>query len=208
MSLIEIILIGIGLSMDAVAVSMTNGMVYTGSSKAKTYSMPIFFGVFQGLMPLIGYFAGGLFASVISQYACFLVFAILGFIGGKMIKDGIEHIKEEKQDEAHANSEHAVQSSEGEVREKAEEPQEVKVLTYKMLFIQAIATSIDAFAVGIGFSVIQVNILPAISIIAITTALCSLAAIFVGKKFGDLLGSKSEILGGTILVLIAIKALF
>nr|WP_307992671.1 manganese efflux pump MntP family protein [uncultured Niameybacter sp.] len=194
MSLIEIILIGIGLSMDAVAVSMTNGMVYKGSSKGKTYSMPIFFGVFQGLMPLIGYFAGGLFANVISQYACFLVFAILGFIGGKMIKDGLEHIQEEKE----ANEQNV----------EVEEKEEVKTLTYKMLFIQAIATSIDAFAVGIGFSVAQVNILPAVAIIGITTAICSLVAIFIGKKFGDMLGSKSEILGGTILVLIAIKALF
>lgn len=194
MSLFEIILIGIGLSMDAVAVSMTNGMVYKGSSKGKTYSMPIFFGVFQGLMPLIGYFAGGLFADVISQYACFLVFAILGFIGGKMIKDGLEHIQEEKE----ANEQNV----------EVEEKEEVKTLTYKMLFIQAIATSIDAFAVGIGFSVAQVNILPAVAIIGITTAICSLVAIFIGKKFGDMLGSKSEILGGTILVLIAIKALF
>lgn len=193
MSLFEIILIGIGLSMDAVAVSMTNGMVYKGSSKGKTYSMPIFFGVFQGLMPLIGYFAGGLFADVISQYACFLVFAILGFIGGKMIKDGLEHIQEEKE----ANEQNV----------EVEEKEEVKTLTYKMLFIQAIATSIDAFAVGIGFSVAQVNILPAVAIIGITTAICSLVAIFIGKKFGDMLGSKSEILGGTILVLIAIKAL-
>lgn len=197
MSLFEIILIGIGLSMDAVAVSMTNGMVYKGSSKGKTYSMPIFFGAFQGLMPLIGYFAGGLFADVISQYAGLLVFAILGFIGGKMLKDGIEHTKEEKE-----TSEQSTEVNE------LESETEVKTLTYKMLFVQAIATSIDAFAVGIGFSVAQVNILPAVGIIGITTALCSLAAIFIGKKFGDILGSKSEILGGTILVLIAIKALF
>lgn len=200
MSLFEIILIGIGLSMDAVAVSMTNGMVYKGSSKGKTYSMPIFFGAFQGLMPLIGYFAGGLFADVISQYACFLVFVILGFIGGKMIKDGLEHIKEEKE-----NNE---QKEANEQNVEVDEKEEVKTLTYKMLFVQAIATSIDAFAVGIGFSVAQVNILPAVGIIGITTAICSLAAIFIGKKFGDMLGSKSEILGGTILVLIAIKALF
>ena len=192
MGLFEIILIGIGLSMDAVAVSMTNGMVYKGSSKWKKYSMPIFFGVFQAIMPLIGYFAGGLFADVISQYACFLVFAILGFIGGKMIKDGIEHIKEEKEM--------------CKILE-ADEAEGGKMLTYKMLFVQAIATSIDAFAVGIGFSAIQVNILPVVVIIGITTAICSLVAISIGKKCGDLLGCKSEILGGTILILLAIKAL-
>ncbi|MDA3731148.1 manganese efflux pump MntP family protein [Niameybacter massiliensis] len=219
MGLIEIILIGIGLSMDAVAVSMTNGMVYKDAGKAKTYAMPILFGLFQGLMPLIGYFAGGLFADVISQYASILVFIILGFIGGKMLKDGIEHIKEEKEqvkekqeqkntlvDETMVDG--VTTQEEVAITVEVQETDEKKELTYKMLFIQAIATSIDAFAVGIGFSAMQVDILPAASIITFTTAICSLLAIFIGKKFGDLLGSKSELLGGAILVFLAIKALF
>lgn len=219
MGLIEIILIGIGLSMDAVAVSMTNGMVYKDAGKAKTYAMPILFGLFQGLMPLIGYFAGGLFADVISQYASILVFIILGFIGGKMLKDGIEHIKEEKEQVKEKQEQKNTLVDETMVDEvttqeevaitvEVQETEEKKELTYKMLFIQAIATSIDAFAVGIGFSAMQVDILPAASIITFTTAICSLLAIFIGKKFGDLLGSKSELLGGAILVFLAIKALF
>ncbi|MEF9959983.1 MAG: manganese efflux pump [Niameybacter sp.] len=208
MGLLEIILIGIGLSMDAVAVSMTNGMVYKEAGKAKIYAMPILFGVFQGLMPLIGYFAGGLFADVISQYASLLIFVILGVIGGKMLRDGILHLRKEKeaigakglgQEETITEEEMAI--GEGKLEES-------KQLTYKMIFIQAIATSIDAFAVGIGFSVMQVEILSAAGIITLTTAICSLAAIFIGKKFGDLLGSKSELLGGTILILLAFKALF
>lgn len=219
MGLIEIILIGIGLSMDAVAVSMTNGMVYKDAGKAKTYAMPILFGLFQGLMPLIGYFAGGLFADVISQYASILVFIILGFIGGKMLKDGIEHIKEEKEQAKEKQEQKNTLVDETMVDEvttqeevaitvEIQETEEKKELTYKMLFIQAIATSIDAFAVGIGFSAMQVDILPAAGIITFTTAICSLLAIFIGKKFGDLLGSKSELLGGAILVFLAIKALF
>ena len=96
MGFIEIILIGLGLSMDAVAVSMANGMAYKNTTKAKTLAMPILFGVFQGLMPLIGYFAGGLFADVISKYANILVFVILGFIGGKMLKDNLGHKDEEE----------------------------------------------------------------------------------------------------------------
>lgn len=190
MGFIEIILIGLGLSMDAVAVSMANGMAYKNTTKAKTLAMPILFGVFQGLMPLIGYFAGGLFADVISKYANILVFVILGFIGGKMLKDNLGHKDEE----------------EAEVEEGVEA--EGKVLTYKTLFIQAIATSIDAFAVGIGFSAMQVSIIPAVSIIMLTTAICCLIAIFAGKKVSSLLGGKAEILGGLILVIIAVKALF
>jgi len=190
MGFIEIILIGLGLSMDAVAVSMANGMAYKNTTKAKTLAMPILFGVFQGLMPLIGYFAGGLFADVISKYANILVFVILGFIGGKMLKDNLGYKDEE----------------EAEVEEGVEA--EGKVLTYKTLFIQAIATSIDAFAVGIGFSAMQVSIIPAVSIIMLTTAICCLIAIFAGKKVSSLLGGKAEILGGLILVIIAVKALF
>ena len=185
MGFIEIVLIGLGLSMDAVAVSMTNGMVYKKASKTKTLAMPVFFGVFQGLMPLIGYFAGGLFADVISKYASLLVFAILGIIGGKMLKDGLSHTKEEI----------------------AVDCRDRKVLTYKTLLIQAIATSIDAFAVGIGFSAMQISILPAITIIMITTAICCTLSILAGKKCGDILGCKSEVLGGVILMVIAVRAL-
>lgn len=185
MGVIEIILIGLGLSMDAVAVALANGMAYKQTSKAKLLAMPILFGIFQGLMPLIGYFAGGIFAEAISQYANILVFVILGFIGGKMLKDNLGHKETEEEVEV-----------------------QDQVLTYKTLVIQAVATSIDAFAVGIGFSAIQVDILPAVTIITLTTAVCCLVAIGAGKKVRALLGGKAEVVGGIILVLIAVKALF
>lgn len=197
MGFIEIVLIGVGLSMDAVAVSMSNGMVYKHTNKAKLIAMPILFGVFQGLMPLIGYFAGGLFADVMSKYAGLLVFLILGIIGGKMLKDGFDHRERAKQCMEG-------QESEGVAGENIEE----KTLTYKVLIIQAIATSIDAFAVGIGFSAMQVSIIPAILVIALTTTFCCLLANLLGKKCACLLGNKSELLGGAILVCIAIKSLF
>lgn len=179
MTLFDIILIGIGLSMDAAAVSMTNGMVY---GRQKTWAMPVLFGFFQGLMPLLGFIACGLFANLINQYANLAVCVILGIIGGKMIKDGL-----------HSDDEWT---------------SKVAVLTYQLLLWQALATSIDAFAVGIGFGAMGVNILYCVVIIALTTFICSWLAIIIGKKFGDFLGSKAEILGGLILVIIGLKALF
>lgn len=180
MSILEIIFIGIALSMDAAAVSMTNGMSFKNINKSKIIAMSLSFGFFQGFMPLIGYYAGGLFSEFLSKYSGILILIILGIIGINMLKEGLACEKE------------------GECS--------VTYFTYKMLFFQAIATSIDAFAVGISFSATNVAIIPAVLIIGITTALCSLLAIFIGKRFGDLLGKKAEVLGGIILVIIAIKA--
>lgn len=180
MGIIEIIFIGIGLSMDAAAVCMTNGMVYDLKDRRKVAGMPLAFGFFQGLMPLLGYFAGGLFASFIQRYAGICVFLILGFIGGNMLWEGWH--KEEDQCTPAA-------------------------FTWKVLLLQAIATSIDAFGVGIGFTAMQVDILPTVCIIAATTFLCSCAAIAIGRKFGDLLGCKAEMLGGFILIAIGVKSL-
>lgn len=180
MSLIEIILVGIGLSMDAVAVSMSNGMVFRALPKRKWPIPPLFFGLFQGLMPLLGFFTGTLFARYIDCYAELLILLILGFIGGKMIYDGFKDHKDETKERA---------------------------LSVKLIFFQAVATSIDAFAVGIGFCAMNVNIYFASSLIAAITFALSLFSFCVGRKFGDLLGSKAEIFGGTILVILAIKAI-
>lgn len=181
MEIFEIILIGIGLSMDAVAVSMSNGMVYKNIEKDKTLAMPIFFGVFQGMMPLLGFFAGSLFSDFISKYSGMVTLIVLGIIGGKMIKDGLSP---EDEGEENATS-----------------------LTYKVLFLQAIATSIDAFAVGVSFCAAGTNIFLSAPIIAVTTLICSAIAVYIGKRFGNLLGDKAQILGGIILVIIGIKAI-
>lgn len=182
MSLIDILLIGVGLSMDAAAVSMTNGMVYKNLNKATYISMPVFFGAFQFIMPVVGYYAGGLLAALITRYSGIVIFVILGIIGGKMIKEGIEDMRENKTCPA-------------------------KLMTIKVLFFQAIATSIDAFAVGISFSAAGISVWTPSAIIGVTTAVIVIAAIFIGRRFGDMLGCRAEILGGVILVVIGVKAL-
>lgn len=192
MSLIEIILIGIGLAMDAVAVSMTNGMVCKNLKTKDYVLMVLFFALFQAIMPLIGYFAGGLFAEIISKYAGIVIFLILGIIGGKMIKEGWEHMREQR---AAGN------------RKVCDTGLAQKKLTFSVLIFQSIATSIDAFAVGVGFSAMRVDILLAVSIIAFVTADLVALAIVMGRKFGDILGSRAEVLGGIILVIIGIKAI-
>ena len=180
MNFIDIIMIGIGLSMDAVAVSLTNGMVYR-MGEDKKFMMPVFFGVFQGLMPLLGYFTGGIFAQWITQYSGLIIFLILGFLGAKMLKEGL--------------------SSEIETQT------EQTTMTYGILFVQAVATSIDAFAVGIAFCTACVSIWSSAAIICLTTFVCSMIAVLLGKKFGKLLGKKAEVLGGSILILLALKAI-
>lgn len=181
MNILEIILIGIGLSMDAVAVSMTNGMVYKGMSRGKELSMPLVFGFFQGFMPLLGYYAGSLFAVFIGKYSGITTLIILGLIGGKMIKDSFS--KEDNRGKS-------------------------RNLTYRVLLFQAVATSIDAFAVGVSFCANGANIQLAAPIIAVTTLICGMIAILIGKQFGNMLGSKAQIFGGIILILIGIKSMF
>lgn len=178
MGIIEILLIGIGLSMDACAVSMTDGMCYRGLKKIQALYIAIAFGLFQGIMPLIGFYAGSLFAEQISGFDHWIALALLSVIGGKMIWDGFHH----------ANGECSL-----------------KPFSFGILLVQAIATSIDALAVGVSFAAAKVDIYAAVSVIAATTFIISIVAIYIGKKIGDKLNSKAEIFGGTILVIIGIK---
>ena len=180
MTLLDVILIGLGLSMDAAAVSIANALTYHNLNKLQKLSMPLAFGFFQALMPVLGYWAGSLFADVISRYAGITAFVILGIIGGKMIKDSFEP----ENDTCH-----------------------VKGFTLGLLLAQAVATSIDAFAVGVSLCASGCNILSAAPIIGVTTFLCSLAALALGKMFGAKLGAKAQLLGGIILVLIGLKNL-
>lgn len=149
MSLTEIAVIGVGLAMDAAAVSMTDGMCYR-LTKKDWAAMILFFGIFQGIMPLLGFFAGSVFQDLIAKYSGIVIFLILGVIGGNMVRESFR--KE-------ANC--AVS----------------KKLTLSVLFFQAVATSIDAFAVGVGFCAVRVAILPAVSLIAVITAVTVLFAI-------------------------------
>ena len=182
MSGFEIILLGIALSMDAFAVTISNMFIYKKMSTARSFLMPLFFGLFQGLMPLIGYLAGQLVSDFITQYAGIITFVILGFIGGKMIWDVFHEAKIEDSDS--------------------------QTLALSVLLLQAIATSIDALAVGVSFAALNVSIVFAVSVIAITTGLCCIGALLIGKRFGEQLGDKATLIGGAILILIGVKSLF
>lgn len=185
MGILEVLLTGVGLSMDAAAVGMTNGLNEPKMRLTKILLIALFFGVFQGVMPLIGYFAGTLFAEAVASIAPYVALVLLGFIGGKMIYEALKKSKEEEE--------------------------AVKNLGVGALTVQAIATSIDALAVGIsllalnGIGALKVNIFAACAIIAACTFVISLAAVFIGKKFGTVLADKAELIGGIILVAIGLK---
>lgn len=183
MGIAELILLAIGLAMDAFAVSISNGLSMKKIILRKALLIAFAFGLFQGLMPLLGYLLGSTFADFISQWDHYIALVFLGFIGGKMIYDGIKELR------------HPEQSDKG----------EEKNLSLLALFFQAVATSIDALIVGVGFAAMDVNIWIAISLIAAITFVISLCGVFMGKKFGELLGSKAEVFGGLILVGIGLK---
>ncbi len=177
--LLEIILIGIALSMDAFAVTLSSAMIYPNLKLSKRILMPVFFGAFQGIMPILGYYLGTLFSAFIDKYSGIVAFLILGVIGVNMIKEGI----------------------------LGEDTQE-KEFSIKILFLQAIATSIDAFAVGVSFAALGAEIFSSSAIIASSTFLITLAALKIGKAAGEKLGDKSVVIGGIILIAIGIKSLF
>ena len=190
LGLLEIILLGVALSADAFAVTISNTFVYASESKRRLVLMPVTFGLFQGLMPLLGYFVGGLAAEAIERYAGIITLVILGIVGGNMIREGAEALLHPGEDEA----EHA-----GPV---------AKRLTMVTILAQAFATAIDAFAVGVSLRAQAVNIVVAASIIALTTFVLCLVALAMGRKLGEVLGDRAQVAGGIVLVLIGLKAFF
>jgi manganese efflux pump family protein len=181
LGLFEIILMGIGLSADAFSVTLSNMFIYKDLTRARKLAMPVFFGVFQGFMPILGYFVGGIAASFIERYAGIISFIILGFIGGKMIWDALHEDDLTKMGET---------------------------LGYKVLILQAVATSIDAFAVGVSFRAEGSDIWLSSPLIALCTFICCLVALFLGRKFSEILGKRAQVIGGIILIAIGLKALF
>ena len=179
-----LLLMGAGLSMDAFAVSICKGLSMRKVNKKQSLVIGLFFGGFQALMPFIGWLLGSRFEQYITSIDHWIAFILLGFIGGKMV---VEAIREK--DEA------------VEVR-KMDPP-----LDLKEMFILAIATSIDALAVGITFAFLQVPIVEAISIIGITTFVISVIGVYVGNFFGNRYKKKAELAGGIILILIGLKIL-
>lgn len=180
MSLFELFLIGIGLSMDAFAVSVCKGLSMHRVDKKYTLCIGFFFGGFQALMPLLGYFLGSRFAGSIERFDHWIAFILLAFIGFNMIRES---------------------------REEAEEEKAFTGVNFKELLLLSVATSIDALAVGVTFAFLQVKIVPAVTIIGCTTFVLSLAGVYVGNVFGARYKSRAELTGGVILILIGLKIL-
>lgn len=191
MGIVEILVLGVALSADAFAVTISNTFVYPGEAKARLALMPVLFGLFQGLMPLLGYFVGGLAAEVIEEYSGIITLIILGFIGGNMVREGVC----------------ALLGLGGDADVPGNGPA-VKRLTVTTLLVQAIATAIDAFAVGVSLRAQAVAIVPAATIIALTTAACCVIALLIGRKLGEVLGDRAEVAGGVVLIIIGLKAFF
>ena len=178
MQLLQIAMIAVGLAMDAFAVSIVTGAAYRQLHIKHALRMSAFFGAFQAIMPLLGWLAGFRLKDLIVSIDHWIAFALLSFIGGKMIYEA--SILEKK---------------------------EAQLATISTLFVLAIATSIDAFAVGITFVFLSVNILLPIIIIGIVTFIISYIGVWIGCNVGKNLSGKAEVIGGIILIIIGLKIL-
>lgn len=222
MTLIEITLLGLALSMDAFAVTISDLMAYPKLSRARCLALPITFGVFQGLMVLVGYLLGSFAFDYIDAYAGPIALVILGIIGAKMIYEALKDMRANKgrreREESHTvaslarASNNNLTASVGEHREAkpAKTPEEAlaKTLSLPTILIQGVATSIDALIVGVSLIALEVNIILATPIVALTTFMMCLAGLAIGRRFGVLLGERAQIIGGIVLILIGIKACF
>lgn len=190
MNFIALIFTGFALSMDAFAVSITKGMTIKNLKKSTALKIALAFGLFQGGMPLLGWLLGISFESYIKSIDHWIAFILLGFIGFNMIKGFFNDRKENNE-------------SELEVSSTADKDD----LSNKEIIMLAIATSIDALAVGISFAFLSVDIVPAASIICIITFLVCAVGVFLGNKVGDIFNGYAELIGGIILILIGFNIL-
>lgn len=195
MGLLEILMLGVALATDAFSVTISNTFAFDDHRVSRLMRMPLFFGLFQFGMPLAGYFVGGIAAELIEKYAGMVSLVILGFIGSNMLYSGYKALKEDASEE-----------DEEEVQQGAQ--QSATTLSFGKLLFQAVATAIDAFAVGVSFRAHSVDILVASALFGIITAILCTIALFIGKKLGSLLGDRAEMVGGIVLILIGLKAFF
>ncbi len=179
MNYIEIILISIGLAMDAFTVAICKGLAMKHGSTKKGVIVALYFGIFQALMPFLGYVLGIKFEKIVDSLDHWIACVLLVSIGISMIKESIKQGNDDISDD----------------------------VGFKTMIVLAIATSIDALAVGVSFAFLKVKILSSLIFIGIITFCMSFIGVKIGNKFGDKLKNKSEILGGIILILMGIKIL-
>ena len=190
MGFVEILLIGVGLSMDAFSVSICKGLTTKRFSWKMALTCGLWFGFFQALMPVIGYFLGAQFQQYIEAFDHWIAFGLLFLIGANMIR---EAFSEKGEDESS-------------VIAREERPKQ-SILGFKTMLLLAIATSIDALAVGVSFACIQVKIWSSVLIIGVTTFLFSVLGVKIGNVFGSKFEKTAGIIGGIILILIGLKIL-
>ena len=182
MTLLELFIIAVGLSMDAFAVAICKGLSMQKCTVRKGLLVGLWFGTFQAGMPLIGYILGVQFQDLITSIDHWIAFILLGIIGGNMIKEAMEP-------ECECCGEHD------------------ESLDVKTMFGLAVATSIDALAVGVTFAFLRVSIVPAVSFIGVCTFVISAIGVKIGNVFGSKYKSKAELAGGIILILMGSKIL-
>lgn len=180
MSFWEILLLAVGVSMDAFAVSIGKGLSAQRASWREALTVGLWFGGFQALMPVIGYYLGISFADLVTKVDHWIAFGLLLLIGGNMIREALQPEDEKTADTSFG---------------------------FKTMLVLAIATSIDALAVGISFAFLGTNLWRAILIIGLTTFAFSAVGLLIGKKVGSRFHAGAQILGGVILIAIGVKIL-
>ncbi|WP_173329415.1 manganese efflux pump MntP family protein [Ruminococcus flavefaciens] len=181
MGITELLLISVGLAMDAFSVSVCKGLSMKKLDLKGGVITALFFGAFQAFMPVIGYFLGSRFADFISSFSHWVSFGLLAVIGGKMMIEAIKGGDDESENEYRLN--------------------------IKELFVLAVATSIDALAVGIVFAAEKTPVITSVTIIGAVTFLLSFAGVYIGHRFGSKYEKKAELAGGAILIIIGVKLL-
>lgn len=179
MTFVNILLIAIALSFDAMAVSAANGAHHHHMSFAKALRIALFFGAFHFIMPLVGWVLGVGLQQIISNFDHWIAFSLLSGVGIKMILESLKTVEEK----------------------------EIDIHNLKILLLLSVAISIDALVVGMTFALLPVNIWTASAIISLTAFIASLVSIYIGKKCGERWGKKAEIIGGVILIVIGLKIL-
>lgn len=177
MELITVLLLAVGLAMDAFAVSICKGLAVRKVTTRTMVIVGLWFGVFQGVMPVIGYVAGSAFYDLISEYDHWIAFILLFLIGANMIREALSDEDEGVDDN----------------------------LGFRTMLLLAIATSIDALAVGISLAMTGDGIVEPALIIGVVTMIISMFGVWIGSRFGDRYGKKAELVGGVILILIGLR---
>lgn len=180
MGIVELLVLAVGLSMDAFAVSVCKGLAMEKASMKNAVVVGLWFGLFQAAMPAIGYFLGATFAQSITAFDHWIAFVLLALIGGNMIRE-------------------ALSKDDGESADGS--------LGFRVMLVLAIATSIDALAIGVTFAFLQVNLLQSVLLIGTVTFLLSAAGVKLGSVFGEKYQKRAELAGGLILILLGIKIL-